>query len=48
MSASLWWIPAGIAAWFVLAVAVALVLGPLLAGNDATPQPPGDEEEGPS
>lgn len=28
---SLWWIPAGLAAWCVLAVALSLFLGPVLA-----------------
>jgi hypothetical protein len=27
---SLWWIPAGIAAWFLVAVVVALCIGPVL------------------
>ena len=27
---SLWWIPVGIAAWFVIAVAVGLCIGPVL------------------
>ena len=42
----LWWIPIGLVAWCALGVAVALVLGPVLARNSRGPGQPcsGDEE----
>lgn len=43
---SLWWIPAALAAWFVLAVVLALALGPALARRGEAPRPPGDDDEG--
>lgn len=41
---SLWWIPAGLAAWCVLAVAVALVLGPVLARSSQAREAASEEE----
>ena len=31
-----WWLPIGLAAWFVLSVAVALVVGPILKSCSET------------
>ena len=31
---SLWWIPVGIAAWFLVAVAVGLCIGPVLGRKE--------------
>ena len=35
-----WWVPIGLATWCAVAVVVALVIGPFLAGD--SPRPPQD------
>ena len=42
-----WWVPIGLAAWFLVAIAIALCLGPVLRRSsqareipDETPEPP--------
>jgi hypothetical protein len=40
---SLWWIPAGIAAWFLVAVVVALCIGPVLGRRSQVPEAAGQQ-----
>jgi hypothetical protein len=40
---SLWWIPAGIAAWFLISVVVALCMGPVLAHCSQARETPGQQ-----
>ena len=39
-------IPLGLVLWFASGLAMALLIGPVLARNDEAPQPPGGDEGG--
>ena len=40
---SLWWIPAGIAAWFLMSVAIGLCIGPVLGRSSQAREAPGQQ-----
>jgi hypothetical protein len=36
-----WWVPIGLVGWFLVALAVALLLGPVLRRSSQAPEAPG-------
>ena len=43
-----WWVPIGLAAWFLVALAIALCLGPVLRRSSQAQEAPGQKSEVPN